>query len=439
MKLAPLSLAFCLSLFGTLLSPMVNAQQQDEWDMEEWGEEKQASHRFAGFVELALGGRLSSDPVISTDKTLADIRDQLQFDKDFEASRFKFTADAYYDGVLDQSKIQIRELAWQGSLSAIADFGEWGNKFDIKVGQQILTWGTGDYVFLNDLFAKDFQSFFAGRDDDYLKAPSLSAKVSGFFDWANIDLVITPKFTPDNYINGDYFSFFSPFAGTNVAPGFEVSSPYKPSSPEYAMRIYKTIDSTEYAAYAYKGFHKSPSSFTTYGEPYFANLRVYGASAITPFASGLLNVEVAYYDSSDDADGSNPLIPNSQTRWLLGYEQELIKNLTGSAQLYIERTSDFNALEENSLSPEFDPNENRVWFTQRLMYRAMQQTLTLNAFNFYSTSDEDGYLKLSADYSPVDQWQLSGGFNVFYGKDQCSFFKQFEDASNAFVRFKYYY
>jgi hypothetical protein len=73
------------------------------------------------------------------------------------------------------------------------------------------------------------------------------------------------------------------------------------------------------------------------------------------------------------------------------------------------------------------------------MYRLLQQTLTLNAFNFYSTSDEDGYLKLSADYSPVDQWRLSGGLNVFYGKERFSFFNQFEDAGNAFVRFKYYY
>jgi hypothetical protein len=90
-------------------------------------------------------------------------------------------------------------------LISIIDLGEWSQQFDIKVGQQILTWGTGDYVFLNDLFAKDFQSFFAGRDDDYLKAPSLSLKVSGFFDLANVDFVVTPKFTPDTYINGDYF------------------------------------------------------------------------------------------------------------------------------------------------------------------------------------------------------------------------------------------
>lgn len=438
MKCVLSAVTLCVGIAGMLLSPVAMAQD-DDWDMGEWGEEETVSHRYSGFLELAMGSRISSDSVIDSNKTLADLRAQFQFDKDFTASRFKFTADAYYDGVLDQSKLQVRELAWQGSLHSIADLGEWSERFDIKVGQQILTWGTGDYVFLNDLFAKDFPSFFSGRDDDYLKAPSLSAKVSGFFDWANIDVVVTPKFTPDNYINGDYFSFFSPFAATNVAPGFDVKSPNKPSSPEFAMRVYKTIGSSEYAGYVYKGFHKSPSSFTELGEPYFANLRVFGASVITPLATGLLNVEMSYYDSSDDKNGLNPLIPNSQTRWLLGYEQELVKNLTGSIQLYLEHTQDFDALVANSLTPQYDPNKNRVLFTQRLMYRAMQQTLTLNMFNFYSTSDDDGYAKLSADYSPGDKWTLSAGANLFYGKDKFTFFNQFEKASNAYLRFKYYY
>jgi hypothetical protein len=407
--------------------------QDDEWAMDDWGEEISEESAFTGFFEVALGARLSSDPVISSDKTLADLRAQVQWDKDFSRSSIEFTGDIYYDGVLDQTRVQIRELAWQGNLGAL---GDWGSKFDLKVGQQILTWGTGDYVFLNDLFPKDFQSFFAGRDDDYLKAPSLSAKVSGFFDWANIDFVVTPEFTPDNYINGDYFSFFSPIFGNNIAPGFNVK---QAKSPEYALRIYKSINAVDYAFYAYKGFHKSPSAFNELGEPSFSELEVYGASAITTFASGLLNVEIAYYDSLEDQQGINPLISNSQTRYLVGYEQELVKNLTGSLQWYVERTSDYGRLQDNSFNPIFEPNENRTVLTQRLNYRALQQTLTLNLFNFYSTSDDDGYLKFNVDYSPVDQWKLSAGFNVFYGEEPYTFFNQFEDASNLFARFKYYY
>lgn len=303
-----------------VLSTIVNAQdaQDAQWAMEEWDQQASDERAFSGFVELALGARLASDPVLSKDITLADVRAQLQWDKHFTDASLAFTADLYYDGVRDQTRLQLRELAWQGNLSVL---GQWGKQFDLKLGQQILTWGTGDYVFLNDLFPKDFQSFFAGRDDDYLKAPSLAAKVSGFFDWVNVDLVITPQFSPDQYINGDYFSFFSPLANANVAPGFTVSPPHRPQSPEYAVRIYKTIDSVEYALYGYQGFHKSPLSLTQFNAPRFSALEVYGASVITSIANGLLNVEMAYYDSIEDPQGDNPRIENSQTRWLVGCNQ----------------------------------------------------------------------------------------------------------------------
>lgn len=423
-------------LFLLFFATGLVSAQEDEWDMGNWEEEEKSDYQIIGFVEASIGYRLSTDKAIDERLTLSDLRVQLQVDRDFENSRLKLSADIYYDGVLDQTKAQIRELAWQGNLSY---FGEWGSQVDAKLGQQVLTWGTGDYLFLNDLFAKDFQSFFAGRDDEYLKAPSLSAKFSGFFDWANIDIVITPEFTPDIYINGDYFSFFSPLAAANVAPGFDVKSPQLPSLPEYAIRLYKTIGSTELTFYGYKGFHKSPASFTELGQAYFSKLRVFGASAITPFAQGLVNAEMAFYDSSDDAEGTNPLIPNNQTRWLVGYEQELIKNLTGSVQWYLERTADFASLQANSLAPEFDNSRSRIVITQRLMYRALQQTLTLNAFNFYSTSDSDGYLKFSADYSPTDSWRVTAGLNAFYGDQQHTFFNQFEDASNAFLRFRMFY
>jgi len=428
-----------LALLSLLLSASVTVcagAQDDEWAMDDWGEEAEKAYRFSGFAELAGGMRVADDPAIDGRKTLADLRLQLAFDYDLSASRISITTDAYYDGVLDQLKVQVREAAWQGNLSAL---GSWGSHFDLKVGQQVLTWGTGDYVFLNDLFAKDFQSFFAGRDDEYLKAPSLSAKLSGFFEAFNLDFVVTPDFTPDNYINGDYFSFFSPLAAQNVAPGFDVASSLQPNSPEFALRLYKSIGATELAFYAYDGFHKSPNSFTQDFLPTFSALTVYGASAMTTLGPGLVNVEFAYYDSKDDPSGDNPLVPNSQVRYLIGYEQELIKNLRGSVQWYVERSQDYDQQIQRSLAPEFETGRSRVWITQRLMYRAMQQTLTFNAFNFYSSSDQDGYLKLSADYSPVDAWRLSAGANLFYGEQAFTFFGQFKDASNAFVRYRYFY
>lgn len=434
------SFALLTLLFSCFSVAQEQQSDEDEWAMDEWQEwpeeESSTAHQFNGFIELALGNRLQSDGVIGRSATLRDVRGQLQWDWRLPTSNVAMTTDVYYDGVLETMKLQVRELAWQGRLGAL---GDWGENFDLKVGQQVLTWGTGDYVFLNDLFPKDYQSFFSGREDEYLKAPSLSAKLSGYFDWANIDLVITPQFTPDNYINGEYFSFFSPAAGGNIAPEFEVIDENQPDNAELAMRVYRSFGASELAFYAYRGHHKTPVSADALGRPLFSRLNAFGASLITPMASGLLKAEYALHDSVEDSHGTLANIANSQSRFLLGYEQELVANLTGSVQWYLEHTHDYAGQQHASPWPQYEQARNRHFISTQLMYRALRQTLTVNWFNFYSPSDSDGYMRLRVSYSPVDTWRASVGTNWFYGSQQHSFFNQFNDASNVYAAYRYYF
>lgn len=431
MRLRALSLLCGCLLFGA------HAQEpDDEWG--DWGEEEEevSALTLAGFIDVAGGSRLSADEAVSQRSTLRDIRVQLQADYALDTSQIAFRGDAYFDGVKDEWIGQIRELSWQGKLGFL---GDWGRHFDLKAGQQVLTWGTGDYVFLNDLFPKDYQSFFSGRDDDYLKAPSLSAKLSGYFDAFNIDVVVTPVFEPDNGINGEYFSFFSPQAGMNIAPAFEVTDSNEPDGAEWALRLYKTIGTTEVALYGYRGYNKTPQAADELGQPRYSRLNVWGFSALKPVGPGIAKIEYAYHDAIEDADGSNPLVPNSQQRLLVGYEQELVANLTGSLQWYMEHTQDHDALLANSPWPQWEPEQNRHVITTQFFYRALRQTLTVQWFNFYSPTDKDGYSRLRVTYSPVDQWQVYGGVNGFYKDKPHTFYGQFSDASNVFAGFRYFY
>jgi hypothetical protein len=408
----------------------------DEWDDWEEPTEEVSPFSWFGFAEVAAGQRLFNDEALDRDKTLRDIRVQIQGDYKLEASSLSFRGDLYYDGVLESVETQLRELTWQGNLAML---GEWGSHFDAKIGQQVLTWGTGDYLFLNDMFAKDYQSFFSGRDDEYLKAPSLSAKVSGYFDWASIDLVVTPEFQPDNEINGEYFSFFSPMLGQNIATEFEVTDANEPNGAEVALRIYKTLGSVEWAAYAYRGYNKTPEAADELGQPRYSRLNVYGMSAVRPLGAGIAKFEYAWYDAKEDSEGSNPLVPNSEQRFLLGYEQELVANLTGSVQWYLEHTQDYANLLANSYWPDYEDEQNRHVVTTQLVYRAMRQTLTLQWFNFYSPTDNDGYTRFRATYSPVDEWQVNGGMNLFYGEEPHTFYSQFKDGSNLYAAFRYFF
>lgn len=386
-----------------LLLPLSAIAQDDPWAddawEEDWGEEE-TGLVWSGFVEGAFGTRFSEDPLIDNRNTLEDLRWRIETEWQFDDISLSLKADAGYDGIEDDWIADVRDLTMAFPI---------GESIDIKIGRQVQTWGTGDLVFLNDLFPKDFVSFFAGRDDEYLKAPGNAVRVTKYSDAINIDFVWTPVFEPDVYLTGERFSFYSEAAGGNIAPRPPFKAPEpdeKFSNGEFALRLYKTIESTEYAFYAYRGFSK---------QPFFVPMNAYGASVRRPAGPGLINVEASYYDSEDD---------DNQLRFLTGYEWEAKPNFTVGLQYYLER---------------HDNSDNLHWLTNRLTYRAGRDRHTWSLFTFYSPSDNDFYLRPSYTYRHSDQWSITAGANIFGGKDDHTFFNQLQDASNAYLRVRFHY
>lgn len=418
-----------LSLF---FLPLVLMAQDDLWDDDDWDEEE-TGPVWTGFVEAGFGSRLRRDPLLDTRNTLEDLRWRIESAWDFAASSLSLKADAGYDGIENDWYADVRELSWSLRL---------GDSTDLKLGRQVQTWGTGDLLFLNDLFPKDFVSFFAGRDDEYLKAPGNAVRLTWFSSAVNVDFVWTPVFEPDVYLTGERFSFFSALAGQNVAPRPPLSAIEPKESfenGEFALRLFRTVEGREYAAYGYYGFFKQPTALTTDLLPTFAPLTAIGASVRQPAGPGLLNAEVSFYSSRDDRDGTNPLIPNSQFRFLTGYEWEAVTNFTVGLQYYLEWTIDHDALIANSPTPEFEADEYRHMITNRLTYRAGRDKYTYSLFTFWSPSDRDVYLRPQFTYRHSDQWTLAAGGSIFSGDEPQTFFSQLEDASNLYVRLRYNY
>lgn len=386
-----------------LLLPLSALAQDDPWDdgawEEDWGEDEQGIV-WNGFVEGAFGTRFSTDELLDNRNTLEEVRWRIESDWQPGDVAISFKADLGYDGIEEDWIADIRDLTAAFSI---------GETVDLKVGRQVQTWGTGDLVFLNDLFPKDYVSFFAGRDDEYLKAPGNSVRVTRFSDAINIDFAWTPVFEPDVYLTGERFSFYWPPAGGNIAPQPPFSAPEpdeKFSNGEFALRLYRTVDSTEYAFYAYRGFSK---------QPMFVPMNAYGASIRRPLGPGLANAETSYYDSDDG---------NDQLRFLLGYEWEARRNFTVGLQYYLEQ---------------HDQQDDRHLLTNRLTYRAGRDKHTWSLFTFYSPSDHDFYLRPTYSYRHSDQWSVTAGANLFDGRDKDTFFGQFEDASNAYLRVRFSY
>ena len=415
-----------------LLLPSVLLAQDDMWDDEDWGDEEQST-TWSGFLEAGYGTRFQSDPLISNRNTLEEVRWRLESEWNPGQLSLALKADAAYDGISNSLEADIRDLSVAFTL---------GQSLDVKLGRQIQTWGTGDLVFLNDLFPKDWVSFFAGREDEYLKAPGNSIRLTRFSPLVNIDFVWSPKFEPDNYLTGERFSFFSPFAGGNIAPVPPLSA-IKPddsfSNGEFALRLFRNVKGREYAFYAYQGFFKTPTAMTEALQPTFAPLTSLGASLRQPLGPGLFNAEVSWYISNDDRDGDNPLIPNGQVRLLAGYEWEAKPSFTVGLQYYLESTLDYQALIDNSPFPEYEADEYRHLLTNRLTWRSGRDKHVWSLFTFYSPSDKDAYLRPVYNYRHSDQWSVTAGANVFGGEEIHTFFSQLEDASNVYLRLRFNY
>jgi len=117
-----------------------------------------------GFLEGAIGGRVSGVESPS-DFTLEETRAQIRLDTYGEAGEAVIRLDAVHDAVTgEDTDVELRE--------AFLRFTTFGDVLSVKVGRQPATWGTGELLFVNDLFPKDWGSFFSGRDLAYLKAPA---------------------------------------------------------------------------------------------------------------------------------------------------------------------------------------------------------------------------------------------------------------------------
>jgi hypothetical protein len=385
-----------------------------------------------GFIE-GRGGYRTQNDLYEKDMSVMDTRLQLDIFTYNDWGDFKYKGDFWGDGVTEEGRYQTRELWF---FSRPLDF------LDVKLGRQVLTWGTGDLLFLNDLFPKDWQSFMIGRDTEYLKAPSDAAKFSFFHDIANLDLVYTPKFDADNYITGDYISYWNGGLGRTAGRDAIVRADKRESwftDDEIAARVYRNINNYELELYGYWGYWKSPGGQTPAGRAYFPRLDVYGASIRGQLGKGIANAEFAYYNSTDDTGGDDPLVNNSEMRYLLGYTQEIGRDFNAGVQYYIEQLLDYGDY-KSSLPPaasETKRDEFRQVVTLRLTKLLMNQNLTLSMFTFYSPTDQDAFLRPNVHYKFTDNLAGEIGSNIFIGNSPHTFFGQFEDNTSIYTAVRY--
>jgi hypothetical protein len=396
-----------------------------------------------GFFEVRSGVRTQRD-LYERNSSIAEARLHLDFEHAFDGGVLRLRPDLLADSLArsgdpdletGEGAIDLREATCALTpLPAV----------DLKVGRQILTWGTGDLLFVNDMFPKDWVSFFVGRDDEYLKAPSDAVKLGLFADSANLEFAYTPRFDPDRFVRGERLSYYNPLLG-RTAGRDAVQDPLVPDDwfgdDEFALRLSSNAGGFELAAYGYLGRWKTPAGMdAATGRGTFPRLGVYGASARTGLAGGIANVEVGYYDSRQDQGGDDPMIDNSQLRGLVGFERDLPEvahHLTVGVQYYLEAMLGHEDYRQSLPAGIPERDELRHVVTLRVSKELLEQRLRVSVFTYYSPSDADFYVRASAVYALDDSWSLFAGANWFGGAEDYTFFGQFEGNSNLYVGARY--
>lgn len=399
-----------------------------------------AAPEWQGFADFRAGVRTQPDDH-APDAILGESRFQIWGEHREEWGTLTLRSDFLYDAIPRHSSLDLETGHGPVDLREANVLFSPAADMDVKVGRQILTWGVGDLLFINDLFPKDWNSFFCGRDTDYLKAPSDAALMSFYSGALNVDVVYTPRFDPDRFIDGDRISYWSPADGRRAGRD-RIVDPDRPEEwfqqDEWAGRLRGTGMGLEWAVYAYDGYWKSPEGFDPMvGRPCFPRLSVYGASARGPIGGGLFSVETGYYDSRDDREGTDPMTPNDQQRFLAGYEWEAARNFQVALQYYAEILLDYDGYRSMLPSGQSARDEVRQVATLRLTRLLMNQNLILSLFTFYSPTDADGYCRPSLAYQVDDRWRLMGGANLFWGREDHTFFGQFDDNNNVYAAIRY--
>jgi len=398
--------------------------------------------KISGFAEIAFGGKLGTDTTKEDDYNM--LEERLQLKTTFYPEWTSFLEDSMAeinfraDLVLDEyfavtTDWDLRELNF-----ALSPF----DGLDLKIGRQVFTWGTGDYLFVNDLFPKDYLSFFIGRDDEYLKKPSDGVRFSFYPKAVNIDFVVIPLFEANDFPQGDRLSFFDSFQGGIAARKSEraIYEPSrKPKNAEFATRVYRNLGSYEAALYAFRGFYKMPRGYLSEmnRQLFYPRLDAYGLSLRGSALTGIANFEFAYYNSRQDSDGNNRLIENSMVKYLFGYAKDLGNDLSAGLQYLYEQTLDYDNYRSALMPADFRWDKNRHLVTVRLTKLFKSQTVKVNLFAFFSPSDRDTYIRPSIDYDINDHLKCILGANLIWGEDNHTEFGQMEKNKNIYLRLRY--
>jgi len=361
------------------------------------------------------------------DVKVAEERFQLTLNIESHPVYTFFKGDVFYDHLEERGDYEIRELY----IDYLSD------RWDLIIGRQIITWGIGDLLFINDIFPKDYESFYSGRPMEYMKRGIDGLRLGLYPESFSVEVVIIPFFRENIYPGKDRFWQYNPLPQGRIR---NIKPSRKLINTEMAIRLYGNVQGVESSFYFYRGFFRYSSLseiedsrlLMTYPE-----LSVYGVSLEGQVLDGILGLEMGFYDSRDDRAGDDPMIPNQSIRMLTGYRTQLLEDITAGIQWYSEYMLDYSDYKDSL--PEGYPLKRRIEhiLTLRLNGLFWHETLGAGVFTFIGIPAGDFHIIPEVKYALSDQVSVRIGANIFGGGEDTDRFGSLDKNDNIFANLRY--
>jgi hypothetical protein len=380
----------------------------------------------SGFAEALYAGRTSHHdscqgvvkacPEVANEQRLRVLVEGRQ-----ESMAATLRADLWNDLALSKTRGEINEAyveAWTKANTSL------------RVGRQVVTWGTGEYLYVNDMFPKNYDRFFRGHPFDALKDAVDGVKASWSAQPGDLEVVVSRP-------RADQMPDGHRYVGASAMPMDDL--PQNRSGADVAARLSTRLSNFDVAGYAghYRDRTQSVTPSSTGMVREGAQVSHVGLSATGNLAAGVAWAEVAqlYVDLLDG--NVNRFATGSRFKVLLGYSRELASDVTFTAQLQAEHDTNHGDY-IRSLQPGVHPlKRDRALAHARIQARLMNQTLGLGIQGFV-TNEGDTHINPFVNYTPLDGLNVELGANVFNGRADTQY-GALSDDSNVYLSARYSY
>lgn len=305
------------------------------------------------------------------------------------------SANLIYNALLkDQSGFRLREA-----------YAYWGNSnWDIRAGNQIISWGVADGLRVTDLISPMDYTEFLAQDYDDIRVPVGALRIRFCHKSWNIEAVAVP--VPEFFkIPTDTLN---PWSLGTLPP--EVKPDPAVGNMEYGARFSCFLGGVDFSFMALRTWSKMPELVVDHLG--YHRMTVVGGDVSVPFGKFVLRGEIA--DNIDD-HGSQ------QGNALLGLDWYPGADWNVSAQY----NQTFGAGDDTSLA------------TLRVSKAILNNSLTISTFAYADLVDLGVFNRFSVDWSVTDQIHAILGYDYFYAKK--GMFAVYAHNSEVWIKLKYCY